>query len=289
MYDVALSVLSCLRADTAVHVAWVASGGDPEEAVAITPGGGRMGQLRDGALDHSITEGMRSLPDSGGLIDVSVGPVEALITGLAEGETMTIAVIPGSALPIETWEEIASRRPVAFSLVRAGSVLSHASLMAADDAFVSLSDTRLITSLVPTPKVVVSGGGPIADALQEAFTFIGWRASVVGDVGAASGMMATLSNQDAVIVMGHEVEIAGKRLQAAIGCGAGYIGSIGAPHMQGLRREWLAYRNVEWDDRVHGPAGLSIGASNAQEIAISIVAEAISVLQGTPTDPSDLD
>ncbi|NIR41615.1 MAG: hypothetical protein GWN79_27005, partial [Actinobacteria bacterium] len=58
MYDIALSVLSCLRADTEVHAAWIVSGidSDGSEAVALTPGGGRMGSLLEGALDHALAE-----------------------------------------------------------------------------------------------------------------------------------------------------------------------------------------------------------------------------------------
>jgi xanthine dehydrogenase accessory factor len=76
--------------------------------------------------------------------------------------------------------------------------------------------------------------------------------------------------------MGHDVESSGRGLQAAVGSKAGYIGSVGSESMQQLRQEWLAYRGVEWDGRIHGPAGLPIGASNPGEIALSIVAEAVS-------------
>ncbi len=88
--------------------------------------------------------------------------------------------------------------------------------------------------------------------------------------------MATLSAIDAVVVLGHDVETSGRALQGALESSAGYIASIGSPRMQELRREWLAYRGVEWDDRVRGPAGIDIGADNPPEIAVSIVAEAIS-------------
>ena len=91
-------------------------------------------------------------------------------------------------------------------------------------------------------------------------------------------MAATLSAVDGFIVMGHDVESSGRALQAAIGSKAGYIGSVGSKAMQELREEWLAYRGVAWSHRVHGPAGLPIGASNPGEIAISIVAEAMASL-----------
>ena len=47
MYDIALSVSACLRAGTRVDVAWAVradgfSSRDPNEALAITPGGGRI-------------------------------------------------------------------------------------------------------------------------------------------------------------------------------------------------------------------------------------------------------
>ena len=283
MYDVALSVLSCLRADTTVHVVWVISGASDQdqadEAVAITPGGGRMGELMGGALDHAISDGMRTLPDSGGLMEIPLGPVEALITGQNEGTSVTVAVIPGPALPVDLWEDMAARRPVSFTFAVDGVALSDAERLEPGDPIVALSPDRLVTSFVPVPRVVISGGGPIAEALAGAFALIDWRPSVVGEIGAATGMMATLAPLDAVVVIGHDVETSGRALQAAIGSRTGYIGSLGATRMQDLRREWLAYRGVEWDSRIHGPAGLSIGASNPGEIAISIVAEAVSALR----------
>lgn len=281
MYDVALSVLSCLRAGTDVHVAWVVApaSAHPGEAVAVTPGGGRMGNLFDGSFDHQIREAVRGLGDRGRLIEIPVGPAEALMSGLPGGTTITLAIVPGGALPIDVWEDLAEHRSTRFSLRVDGSELSRPERLEPGDPGVELTDDLLVTSRLPVTRVVIAGGGPIASALADAFELVGWQALVHADAGAATGVMATLSAIDAVVVLGHEVEVAGRALQGALASRAGYIGSIGSPRMQQLRRDWLAYRNVEWDDRVHGPAGLDIGASSPPEIAVSIVAEAISARQ----------
>jgi len=278
MYEVAMSVLSCLRAGTAVHVAWVVSPAptDPGQAVAVTPGGGRIGNLLGGALDHVITEAVRGLDDGGRLLEVEIGPVEALISGQTEGTIVTLALIAGTALPIEIWEDLTARNPTCFALSIDGTHLTRVERLEPDEPGIELSPDRLVTSLVPVTRVVISGGGPVAAALGDAFTFIGWQASVFSNVGEATGLMATLSPIDAVVVMGHDVETAGRALQGALESNVGYIGSIGSPRMQELRKQWLAYRGVAWDDRVRGPAGLPIGASSPPEIAVSIVAEAIS-------------
>jgi len=55
---------------------------------------------------------------------------------------------------------------------------------------------------------------------------------------------------------------------------------VGSRKMQGDRADWLAYRGVTDLSRVHGPAGLDIGAATPGEIAVSIAAEAIQTAHG---------
>lgn len=287
MYDVALSVLACLRANTDVHVAWIVSddASDETEAVALTPGGGQIGSLLGGALDDAISRALPTIGELGGIVDVELGPAESLISGIPQGTELRIAIVPGAVVSEDIWAALAEREAVAFAFRLDGHRFTGIDPMDTADGQTVSDDDRLICRYTPVPRAVIVGSGPIAEALERGFEVVGWTPMLVPNISEASGMAATLAPIDGIIVMGHDVETAGRALQAAIGSKAGYIGSLGSTAMQELREEWLAYRGVAWDHRIHGPAGLPIGASNAGEIAISIVAEAVAMsrLDDPPT------
>ncbi len=74
---------------------------------------------------------------------------------------------------------------------------------------------------------------------------------------------------------GHDLELTGAGLIAALDSEVGYIGALGSRRLHETRRDWLAYRGVTDLTRVHAPAGLDIGADTPATIAVSILAEAI--------------
>ena len=277
MYDVALSVLACLRANTDVHVAWVVSDdpSDQVETVALTPGGGQIGSLLGGALNDAIGRAIPAVGMLGGVISLEIGPAESLMSGLPQGTDVTVAVVSGATLPEGIWAALAERKPVSFALRLDGRDFTGVDSIDASDESAVSDENRLVCRYAPVPRVVIVGGGPIAEALHRGFELVEWKPMVVPHTGEAGGVTATLSPIDGIIVMGHDVETSGQALQAAIASNAGYIASIGSQSMQELREEWLAYRGVKWGSRIHGPAGLPIGASSPGEIAISIVAEAV--------------
>ncbi len=87
-------------------------------------------------------------------------------------------------------------------------------------------------------------------------------------------MLAGLASIDKLVVAAHDIDLAGPVLAAALASDVGYIGALGGHRMQASRADWLAYRGITDLDRIHGPAGLDIGAESPAEIAISILAEA---------------
>ncbi|HSS67053.1 MAG TPA: XdhC family protein [Nocardioidaceae bacterium] len=295
MYDVALTVRACLRADTDVQVGWaVATVGlpapDPSMAVAITPGGGRVGSVLAGAVDVQLA-GLAPAVGTGRFVDVEVSEVDALVAGFARGGSAQCVLMPATALPEELWDRLVRREPVLLVVRMYGDEVVSAELAVAEEAASLGVDVaqavgaevstaivgadRVVTVLFPVPRLVVVGGGPIVDALVAGAAILEWRVEAYRDPAAAKGAVVGLSALDKLVVFAHDLEAAGTVLQAALQGSVGYIGALGSRRMQQQRADWLAARGVTGLERIHGPAGLDIGASSPGEIAVSVLAEAI--------------
>ena len=117
MYGIALSAASCIRAGTRVDIAWIVDRHDgnpfdPSETIAITPGGGRLGSLLNGALDGQLIELAGTQGDQGRLVRLDISPVDAAVSGTEPGSGIGCMLVPGTALPEELWEMLLSREPV---------------------------------------------------------------------------------------------------------------------------------------------------------------------------------
>ncbi|HET8740323.1 MAG TPA: XdhC family protein [Acidimicrobiia bacterium] len=294
MYSIALTVAACLQAGTRADVAWiVASEGlavsDPSDAVVFTPGGGRIGGVAGGALDGKLADHVGRLAE-GRLVELEVSEVDALIAGLASGGRATCLVIPAETIPGGVWDLALERRKfcldvrLADDTVVAGEVYWEENVADADDVIreafqgppgSTIAENRVVSVFSAVPQLIVVGGGPIAEALVSLGAYLGWQSRLSTSTAEATGLIATTSANDMVVVAAHDLELAGSALAAALDSGAGYIGSVGSHKMQGDRADWLAYRGKTDLSRVRGPAGLDIGADSPEEIAVSIVAEAI--------------
>ncbi len=118
MYEIALTVAACRRADTRVDVAWLVDAEgfgdrDPTDAVALTPGGGRVGALLAGALDDQLSDLAGRMGDTGRFVTLQVADFEAAVAGLASGGTARCLVVPADQLPDDLWELLLARQPIA--------------------------------------------------------------------------------------------------------------------------------------------------------------------------------
>lgn len=295
MFGIAITVTACLQSGTRADVAWlVETEGlevrDWSEAVVFTPGGGHTGSLLGGALDAKLAE-QAGRWSRGRLMDLEISQVDALIAELPAGGRARCLMVPAEVLPAETWRLAGSR--LRFCLVTeltddevvganvyweetiedAGSDVEEA--FRRGNAGSTVLDDRVVSVFVAVPQMIVVGAGPIADAVVDQAGLMGWQVRMVTDLATVGGHIASLSAIDKVVVAAHDLELAGTALAAALESDTGYIGSLGSRKMQADRADWLAYRGVEDLDRVHGPAGLDIGADSPREIAVAIAAEAI--------------
>jgi xanthine dehydrogenase accessory factor len=297
MYEIALSVAACLRAGTRVDVAWAVDvrgidARDKGEALAITPGGGRVGSVLSGSLNDQLAD-LCERGLTGRLVDLQVGDFAAQLAGLSGGGQARCILVPATVLPTALWQRLRDRDAVclltrldADRVVDIAMFGPEAIADAGEDAARlfgrGVSDTviagdTVTTVLWPVPKLVIIGAGAVADAVGRAAELLGWHTQVITDVSTATGVIAGLAVPDKVVVISHDHELAGPTLAAALAGQVGYIGALGSRRTQQARADWLAYRGITDLDRIHGPAGLDIGANTPAEIAVSIVAEALAV------------
>ena len=293
MYEIAFSVLGCLRAGTRVDVAWVVDTHglgdvDPTGAIALTPGGGRVGTVLGGAFDDQLVDvaRQRSVPR---LVTLTVGVTEALVAGLPPGGRARFVVTPASALPEAFWQLVGARDAATLVLdLPVDGEPSAALADAADGDLVTralaaavsttlVDGDRVVTALRPVPALVLVGGGPILDALVPAATLLGWQPRVFRDGGEAASVVAGLSALDKVVVVGHDPEVAGPALTGALASSVGYVGLVGGRRAITACTEWLAYRGVTDVSALHAPAGLDIGGRTPAEVALAVLAEAVAV------------
>ena len=158
--------------------------------------------------------------------------------------------------------------------------------------------------LEPPLRLLVCGAGHDAIPLVRAARGIGWSPIVVDDrpgfltderFPEAAGFVhveapeqvateAAIDRRTHVVVMTHNFLRDKEYLRSLIGSDAGYIGMLGPSARTHRLLMELADEGVEITDadreRIHGPAGLDLGAEGPEEIAQAIVAEIVAARHG---------
>lgn len=151
------------------------------------------------------------------------------------------------------------------------------------------------------PSLIIFGGGHVSKYVSRSAAMTGFRVTVVDDrpeyanaqrfpeayrtlamdFGEALDTIEVKPSTYIVIVTrGHRSDE--EILSRVIASPAKYIGMIGSQRKVLTTYEHLAKRGVSHDQlkRVHAPIGIDIGATTAEEIGISIVAQLIAVRRG---------
>jgi xanthine dehydrogenase accessory factor len=127
------------------------------------------------------------------------------------------------------------------------------------------------------PRLVVGGGGPVAEALATIGGVVGLavRAEPPGSAGFEEATQG-LGPNDAVVLVDHDDPALVPALMGLLGGRAGYVGVMGSRrHTPGFVER---LRQARVDLRaLHSPTGLDLGARRPPEIALSILAEVMAV------------
>jgi xanthine dehydrogenase accessory factor len=133
----------------------------------------------------------------------------------------------------------------------------------------------LVEPQLAQPLLAVLGESPAARTLADLARTIGWRVT------------ADLQEADAVVVatMGHADE---EGVAAALKAGADYVGLVASAQRGAAVREALRERGFDDEAlaRVRSPAGIDLGPSRQEEIAVAVLAELVTWKHnraGTPT------
>lgn len=161
---------------------------------------------------------------------------------------------------------------------------------------------RFVQVFNPPLRLVVVGAVHIAQQLVPLAATAGYDVTVVDPRRAwASGerfpgialvtdwpdeALRTLApdHRTAIVTLTHDPKLDDPALAAALSSPAFYIGALGSRRTQGRRLGRLRAQGFEAAAlaRIHGPAGLDIGAKSPAEIAVSILAQIIQVRRAAP-------
>lgn len=261
----------------------------------FSPGQPPAGVILSGVADTELAVPV----ERGHSLELPITDSAAEGAGMSCGGVASVLVQPLAELPDVLWDLLEQREPVCVvttiageysvgtevytrDTVALGAPAGVARLFARGASEGTLVDDLAVTTVWPVPALVVVGDGLIADALVAAAGLLGWQSSVVHEAATAEAAIGELASSDGVVVLSHSREVDGPALTAALASRAGYIGALGARHTQAARAEWLAGHGVDDLSRIHGPAGLDVGARTPAEIAVAIVAEMLAERSGHP-------
>jgi len=130
-----------------------------------------------------------------------------------------------------------------------------------------------IEPVLPTPHLVIVGRSPMAHTLAELARALGWRADLID----GADFTASDAGERSMVVVatqGHHDEEA---VEQAVAAAPAYLGLVGSQRRGAALLGYLADRGVPRDrlDQVRVPAGLDLGRTTHEEIAVAILAELV--------------
>lgn len=256
------------------------------------------GSVSGGCVEGEVIATGQALAAAGGfrLLHFGVADATAWQVGLACGGEIDVLVqaLDPSAFAPALLDRIATARREGRAILLATELSTGVTREGEAGDFVRRYD--------PPLRLLVTGAVHIAQALVPMAEALGYAVSVVDPRGlfAAGPRFAGIAVDprwpdeamaewkpdaaSAVVTLTHDPKLDDPALETALRSPAFYIGALGSRKTHAARRERLAARGFDAAalDRIHGPAGLAIGAANPAEIALAIAAQMVQAFRTRP-------
>jgi xanthine dehydrogenase accessory factor len=130
-----------------------------------------------------------------------------------------------------------------------------------------------IEPVLPVPHLVIVGSSPMTHTLAELAGALDWLTDVISP-GDFTKESATERSMVIVATQGHGDE---DMIERAVAASPAYLGLVASRKRGEAVLGYLAERGVPKDqlDRVHAPAGLDLGRTTHEEMAVAILAELV--------------
>ena len=278
----------------------------PEGSLLVMTADGEMeGSVSGGCVEmavfHAAAESLSS--GKGQRLEYGVADSTAWQVGLSCGGRIAILLTPVSStgLPAASLARLAAvtaaRQPAHLILdSQSGAVLAEeAGAAQLPLSASSVQGGRFHLAVMPPPRLVIIGGVHISQLLAPLANTAGFDVVIIdprehfasaarfGSIPCINDwpdiaiQQLGLDEETAVVTLTHDAKLDDPALIAALQSPAFYIACLGSRRTHAARLQRLAENGVDTDSlaRLHGPAGLAIGARTPAEIAVSILAQMI--------------
>lgn len=275
---------------------WGSAPRRPGSHLVVRDDGLFEGSVSGGCVEGDVIANALELIGEGGFrrLDYGVADATAWEVGLACGGRIAILVqaLHPDRFPPGLLDRLAAARRDGHELVLSTDAEGRTVEGVVEGAFVN--------RYPPPLRLAIVGAVHIAQALVPIARLLGYDVRVVdprGLFGAAARFgdidvdgrwpdeaLADwrLNAASAVVTLTHDPKLDDPALLAALASPAFYIGALGSRRTHAARLERLAAAGVAPDQlaRIHGPAGLDLGAASPAEIALSVAAQMTAAWRG---------
>ena len=244
--------------------------------------GSFIGNIGAGCHEAELVEGAGAALRDGSPRTIDFEVTDELLDGSSCGAVLTVAIwLPNRDFAVVADRIVAGEEPVDFScgshVIRIERkrklILVGATDLAAHLTRAANASDFSVTVVDPRPAFATRKRHPDARRV-----LVAWPDEVLPSL---------LRDVAAIVVIAHDAKIDLPALRCALQSDVAYIGLLGSRRSQAVRGKSLQELGYSSDAlaRIHGPAGLDVGAISNAQIACSILAEILSVLNYRSSAP----